>query len=471
MTDSTGTSYRDKVATIDNEGKRVWLYPKKPSGPLTRARGILSVFLLAFLFLAPFIEINGQQLLLFNILERRFVLFGLVFWPQDFYLFVLATIALVVFIVLFTVVFGRLWCGWACPQTIFMEMVFRKIEYLIEGDARRQIALNHAPWTTQKIIKKILKHSLFFAISFVIGNIFLAYIIGSEQLLIIISEPPSEHLVGFVSMILFSGVFYWVFAFFREQVCTMVCPYGRLQGVLLDPNSIVVIYDFKRGENRGKIEKNRKRDELGDCIDCHQCVDVCPTGIDIRDGTQLECINCTACIDACNAVMKKVNFPTGLIRYSSFNGIKLSQKLRFTPRIAGYSAVFVILFMLVSILMITRKTIDTTILRTPGVLYQETAEGFISNLYNIKIVNKTFEPRKIGLKLKSPEGRIKLVGGDLNLEPNSVTQSALFVELPKEKLRFVRTPLQIEIYSNQKKIDNISTSFIGPDLWRTPKKQ
>ena len=460
------TNFRDKVSTVDKEGRRIWVYPKKPRGPLTAARQILSVLLLAFLFLAPFLKINGQPLLQFNILERKFIIFGIIFWPQDFYIFVLATLALVVFIVLFTVIFGRLWCGWACPQTIFMEMIFRRIEYWIEGDARKQIALNKAPWTASKILKKSFKHLIFYTISFFIGNIFLAYIIGTAQLWQIITAPPSQHIAGLIAMILFSLVFYWVFAFFREQVCTLVCPYGRLQGVLLDADSIVVAYDFKRGEPRGKLLRKEKRGELGHCVDCQQCVEVCPTGIDIRNGTQLECINCTACIDACNSVMKKVNFPTGLIRYSSFNGIQNRKKLKFTPRTAGYLLVFLALAVLVSVLMLGRKPVEAIILRTPGVMYQETPDGYISNLYNVNIVNKTFDSKTISLKLKSPDGRIKNVGGIMNVEKNSSLQSAFFVEIPAADLNVVRTPVEIEIREGSKIVDVVATSFIGPNLWQ-----
>jgi cytochrome c oxidase accessory protein FixG len=464
---TTGTKdtedYRDKVSTIDDEGKRVWIYPKKPKGPLTRARQILAVFLLAFLFSAPFIKINEQPLLLFDIINRKFMLFGLVFWPQDFYLFVLASLSLVIFIVLFTVIFGRLWCGWACPQTIFMEMVFRKIEYWIEGDARNQIALDRAPWTGSKIFKKTLKHVLFYGISFLIGNIFLAYIIGADQLIDIITDPPSEHILGLSAMILFSAVFYYVFAFFREQVCAMVCPYGRLQGVLLDKNSIVVAYDFKRGEPKEKYSRKKDRKSLGDCVDCRQCVEVCPTGIDIRNGTQLECINCTACIDACNTVMKKLHWPKGLIRYASYHGIIEESKLKLSPRISGYSVILILLLVLTTVLFVNRSPIETTILRTPGLLYQETENGFISNLYNLKVLNKTSESKTIRLVLKSPQGRIKMVGGNLTVLIGGIFESAFFVEIPLDNIQFVRTPINIEIYGDEELLDDIRTSFIGPD--------
>jgi len=455
MTNQDTETYRDKVSTIDDEGKRIWVYPKKPKGSYTKAREILAFFLLLFLFGTPLIKINDQPLLLFDILNRKFIIFGLVFWPQDFHLFVLATLSLIVFIVLFTVVLGRLWCGWACPQTIFMEMVFRKIEYWIEGDARNQIALNKSPWTAKKIFKKSLKHTIFYIISFIIGNIFLAYILGVDELFRIMTDPPSEHIAGLSAMILFSGVFYGVFAFFREQVCTMVCPYGRLQGVLLDQNSIVVAYDFKRGEPKGRYTRNQKRENLGDCVDCKQCVEVCPTGIDIRNGTQLECINCTACIDACNSVMKKLKWPTGLIRYASYNGIMEGVKLRFTPRIAGYTSILLALLIITSFFLFGRSPVETTILRTPGLLYQETDEGNIANLYNLKIVNKTHNDRAIELKLKSPKGTIKLVGSDLLVPAGALVESAFFVEIPAKNIFVGQQSIYIEVFSGSELIDEI----------------
>ena len=253
--------FRDQIATVDERGKRIWLYPKKPKGYYTRIRSILSWVLLALLFGMPFIKINGDPLMLFNIMERRFIIFGINFMPQDFYLFVIAMLIFIVFIVLFTVVFGRLFCGWICPQTIFMEMVFRKIEYLIEGDANKQKALAKAPWNTDKLIKKSSKHAIFFILSFLIANTFLAYIIGIDQLEKIATEPLDAHIGGFIAIIIFSGVFYGVFAHFREQVCLVVCPYGRLQGVLLDKNSIVVGYDYVRGEPRKKIRKDEERSQ------------------------------------------------------------------------------------------------------------------------------------------------------------------------------------------------------------------
>jgi cytochrome c oxidase accessory protein FixG len=456
-------NFRDKIATVDEKGKRIWVYPKKPSGSLYRKRNLVSIILIVFLFIGPFIKINGHPLLMLNILERKFIIFGIGFWPQDFYLFVLVTITLVVFIILFTVVYGRIFCGWACPQTVFMEMLFRKIEYWIEGDARKQRALDAKPMDFEKFIKKGSKHAIFYGISFLIGNTFLAYIIGIDQLKTIVKDPPSLHIAGLTAMIIFSAVFYYIFAFFREQVCTLVCPYGRLQGVLLDQNSIVVAYDFIRGEPRGKLVKSENKSDRGDCVDCNQCVDVCPTGIDIRNGTQLECINCTACIDACNSVMEKVNRPKGLIRYASYNGIKEGIKLKLNPRIVGYSAVLFVLVTVLLVLFSIRAPIETTILRTPGVMYQELDDGRISNLYNITVINKTFDPKSIALKLKSPNGEIDLVGGTMQVPAGEIGESAFFVKLEKSELAKVSIPLLIDVFSGDKLLDQVKSSFIGPN--------
>ena len=278
------------------------------------------------LFGMPWVRVNGDPLMLFNILELRFIVFGIHFTPQDFHLFVIAMITFIVFIALFTAVFGRLFCGWVCPQTIFMEMVYRKIEYWIEGDANAQRRLNKAPWTTEKIRKKVLKQAIFFGIAVLVANTFLAYIIGTDEVIRIATEPISKNRNGFIAMLIFSGVFYFVFAWLREQVCIAICPYGRMQGVLLDKSSITVAYDWVRGEPRTKIKKGQSPVGAGDCIDCNLCVKVCPTGIDIRNGTQLECVNCTACIDACDEVMEKVGRPKQLIRYDSLNGIESGKK-------------------------------------------------------------------------------------------------------------------------------------------------
>ena len=300
-------SFRDRLPTADARGKRLWIFPRQPRGAFYRLRTWVSWALLAILFAGPFIRIDGQPLLMMNVVARKFVLFGYVFWPQDLYIFALLLLTGLLMIVLFTAIFGRVWCGWLCPQTVLMEMVFRKIEYWIEGDAPEQRALRAAPWTLRKVWRKGLKHGIFFLLSFVVGNWLLMYVIGSDEWRHVVTDDPRQHLTGLSAMVLFSLLFYGIFARFREQACTFICPYGRFQSVLLDDNSIVVAYDHRRGEPQQRFNKSqslnaRRSGGIGDCINCRMCVDVCPTGIDIRDGTQMECVNCTACIDACRAI-------------------------------------------------------------------------------------------------------------------------------------------------------------------------
>jgi cytochrome c oxidase accessory protein FixG len=372
----------------------------------------------------------------------------------------------IVFIILFTVVFGRLFCGWVCPQTIFMEMVFRKIEYWIEGDANAQKRLNQQPWNSEKIIKKLSKQTLFFGIAVIVANTFLAYIIGVDEVIQIAVEPIEQHYAGFTAMLLFSGAFFLVFSHLREQVCVTICPYGRLQGVMLDQDSIVVAYDFVRGEPRGKINKKQVRTTAslanGDCVDCHLCVQVCPTGIDIRNGTQLECVNCTACIDACDEVMDKVGRERGLIRYDSYNGIKENRKKIFTPRAIAYSSVLMLLVALNIFLLTQRSDVEVTIMRTAGMLYQEVDEDQISNLYNFQMVNKTNDTFPVDLRIKGQVGQIKLVGQMPLTMPGEVTNGAFFIEMPKNVLEKRNTPLTIQIIRGGKLIDEVKTQFLGP---------
>lgn len=452
-------SFRDHIATVDEKGKRKWIFPKKANGIYTQARTYLAWVLIALLLIGPFLRYGGQPFLLFNILERHFILFGIIFMPQDFHLFVLAMITFIIFIALFTFIWGRLFCGWVCPQTIFMEMVFRKIEYWIDGNSPPQKKLSAAPWDFNKASKRIFKYLVFYLISFFIGNTFLAYLIGSEQVLKIISEPVSQHLEGFITMILFSGVFFFVFAYLREQVCIAICPYGRLQGVFLDANSIVVAYDHVRGEPRTKL--SREKNTGGDCIDCKQCLYVCPTGIDIRNGTQLECTNCTACIDACDDIMTKINRPKGLIRYDSHQGILSGNKKILTNRVKAYSLLLILLIFILGILLGIRGSLEITVLRTPGMLFQETNDGKISNLYNFQIVNKTNKPIQVSLKTNNKGATIKLIG-ELPLIPEAeVSKGSFFIYMDKAFLKDRKTVINISVMHGEKELAKTSTIFLG----------
>jgi len=456
--------YRDSIATVDAKGKRIWVYPKKPSGYFHNLRIIVSIILLTILFGLPFIKVNGDPLLLVDVFERRFIIFGIHLWPQDFHIVALSMISLVVFVVLFTVVFGRIWCGWACPQTIFMEMVFRKIEYWIEGDANKQRRLNDAPWNSDKILKKASKHILFIAISLLISHTFLSYIIGIDKLQAIVSQPPGENLIGFIALMVFTGLFYGVFAFLREQICIAVCPYGRLQGVFLVNNSIAVMYNWLRGEPKGRLKKGKIQEGKGDCIDCKMCVHACPTGIDIRNGTQLECVNCTACIDACDQVMDKIDKPRGLIKYASYNSIKEGKKKIFTARVLGYTAVLSLLVFVVAFMLFTRTDIEATILKVPGQLYQEQPNERISNLYNIQFINKTNRDVSLEMRVKDyPEATIKRVGQEgIVVEGGGRLDGVFFIEMDRKDITSMKTSLEVELIADGELMDEVSTNFVGP---------
>ena len=461
-------SFRDSIATIDKEGKRAWIFPKIPKGKLYEKRKWLSYFLLAFLFSAPFIKINGNQFLLFNILERKFSIFGNPFWPQDFHLVVITMIIGVVGLALFTVAFGRIFCGWFCPQTIFMEMVFRRIEFWIEGDRGAQIKLSKQEWNAEKIRKKVTKWIIFFIISFLIANVFLAYLVGSDHVLDMVRQGPFHNTSTLIALIIFTCVFYFIYAWFREQVCIIACPYGRMQGVLLDNKSINVAYDHVRGEGtqgRAKFKKGEDRAAAGkgDCIDCHQCVNVCPTGIDIRNGTQLECVNCTACIDECNTIMQSVNLPINLIRYASEDEIVKKEKFVFTSRMKGYATVLVILTGVFFGMLFLRNDVEATVLRLPGQLYEHKGDN-ISNVFTYKIVNKTMEDfDHIHFKLVAPKGTITLVGNqEVKVKKDNLTQGTLFIEIHPAFLTGDKTELKIEIYNKNQLLETTSTNFLGP---------
>ncbi len=455
-------NFREHLGNQTTEGKRIWLYPKIIKGKLYKYRTYLSWFYLAFFFLGPFIKINGYPLLLLNVLERQFVIFGQPFWPQDFHFLVLLMITAIVFIVLFTVVYGRVFCGWVCPQTIFLEMVFRKIENFIEGNSIKQKKLDAMPWNREKITKKGLKFLAFYGVSFLIANTFLAYIIGWETLWAKITGPFMDGLPALLGLLVFTTVFYLVFAKVRELVCIMICPYGRLQGVMLDPNSMVVAYDDERGEPRGKIKRNENQDHKGDCVDCNLCVDVCPTGIDIRHGTQLECVNCTACIDACDSVMEKIKKPKGLIRIDSINNIRNKTGFSFTPRIIAYSVVMVILLGVFTYLLASRTDVEAHVLRIPGQTYFEEPNEIISNMYNLEMVNKSFDDKRFTMKVVNDGYDLIVADTNAGLSANTEMKRVFMLKKKENTITEYKERVEVEVFIDDKPLKTFETTFFGP---------
>lgn len=461
-------NFRDHLTTTNKLGQRQWIYAKKPKGNWTRRRTWLSWLLVGIMFAGPFIKINGNPLLLMNIVERRFSILGQLFWPQDMVIFAVAMLIFITGIIIFTAAYGRLWCGWTCPQTVMMEMVFRKLEYLIEGDAVEQKKLAAAPWTLRKLAKKVFKQAVFFVLSFIVGNTLLAYIIGSDQLYQIVTDDPRQHVTGLTFMILFTLLFYAIFARFREQACTFICPYGRFQSTMLDENSMIVAYDYKRGEKRGPLRRDqplvhRIAQGKGDCIDCHQCVAVCPTGIDIRNGVQMECVHCTACIDACDSVMDKVGSPRGLIRYASLNSIEKGEPIRFTPRMKLYAGVLAGLIALFLILVFTRPVVEAILLRAPGALFVQTSADRIENLYTLKLVNKTMRDLPVELKLENVSGKLDVMGEkNLVVPAGKLAETSIIIELNSTNLTGATTKLKVGVYSGGKLVQTVKTVFVGP---------
>ncbi len=458
-TDYKKITFRDRINTVDKEGKRVWVFPKMPKGKLYNYRRVVAYILLLFFYLAPHVNLNGEPLIFLNFIERRFVFFGNAFYPQDFHLLVLTLITLLVFIILFTVVYGRIFCGWVCPQTVFMEFLYRPIEYIIDGDRKKQRELARQEMNPVKLLKRIVKHSLFLTISFWTIITFLAYIKGYPEVQTIMAGWPGSKFSTLLGVLAFTGTHYFIFASFREQVCTLVCPYGRLQGVMLDNNSIVVAYDYARGEPRGRGKNENK----GDCIDCHKCVEVCPTGIDIRNGTQLECINCTACIDACNSIMYTVNKPKGLIRYASERSIAEPKSKLLNARAIAYSIVLILLIGVVSVAFVNRGDVETTIIRTQGTMFQEYGTEAYSNLYNLQMINKTNETTSLELKLLSHDGEIKILGDKLDVEVGEVEKRNLLIILNKDLLKSSNTHIKIGVYTEGELLEEISSTFVGPN--------
>lgn len=456
-------TYRDTVSTVTIDGKRKWIYALKPSGKFYNWRSILAaVYLLAF-FIMPFIKIDGQPFLMINIIESKFVIFSKPFWPQDFYIFAFGMITFLIFIILFTVIYGRVFCGWICPQTIFMEFVFRKIEWWIDGNPMQQQKLHQMEWNAEKIRKRVLKIVIFFLVSFLIAHTFLSYILGVDEVLKILSEPLSDHILLFLGLLFFTFLFFSVYYFVREIVCTTICPYGRLQGVMFDNNTMQVAYDYVRGETRERYSKNRKR-QGGDCVDCHKCVDVCPTGIDIRNGLQMECVGCTACIDACNEIMDKFGFERNLIRFASKENIEKKEGFKFTTRVKAYTILLTILAGILLTLIFTRSSVSSYLNRVGGQLYQEVDTDTLSNYYLIKIINKNNYDLPFQFKVNKIAGRVKVVGNkELVLKKEAVTEYYFWVYTHKNQIKKRNTKIEVVLEDkNQKELDKSKTNFYGP---------
>lgn len=387
----------DSVASLKSDGSRNFLRPADAKGKFTTARRI-SAFVLILIYVGlPWIPINGYPALFFDVIHLRFHLFGLTFAVQDFWLtfFLVSGLGFTLFMV--TSLYGRIWCGWTCPHTVFLEHVYRRIERLIEGPVADQKRLDKLPWSdNEKLMKRGFKQALFVLVSVLISHVFISYFISIPELYQWMTHNPTAHWSGFLFVIIMSGLLYFNFAWFREQLCLAICPYGRLQSALIDDDSIVIGYDEIRGEPRGKPREQG----VGDCIDCKRCVNVCPTGIDIRQGLQMECVGCSNCIDACNAVMSKLGRPSGLIRYDSLNGFDGKGHHIIRPRLFLYLFFLLAGIGVMSYAFSNVKSAYMMITRMVGSPYYQT-ETNVRNQYNVRIINKTDAPQSFSLQVES----------------------------------------------------------------------
>ncbi len=389
----------DSVASLKADGSRNFLRPSMPKGRFATARRLSAYVLIGIYILLPWIQINGHPAIFFDLFHRRFHLFGWTFAAQDLFLafFLVSGLGFILFFV--TSIFGRIWCGWTCPHTVFLEHVYRRIERLIEGPVGEQKRLDRMSWSeSEKQFKRGLKHVLFALISVIISHLFVAYFISIPELYQWMTHSPTEHWSGFVFIFVMSGLLYFNFAWFREQLCLAICPYGRLQSALIDDDSIVIGYDEIRGEPRGRPSK----EGVGDCIDCKQCISVCPTGIDIRQGLQMECVGCSNCIDACDDVMSKLKRPSGLIRYDSMNGFKGKKRRILRPRVFVYFFFMLLGLTVMSYALSMVKPAYMLVTRMRGApFYQK--DDLLRNQYNVRIINKTTEEQTFALRIESDQ--------------------------------------------------------------------
>ncbi len=418
----------EQASSLRSDGSRNHVHPADVKGRFVKARYAVFALLIAVWAALPWIQIGGHPAMYLDVASRHFYLFGATFNAQDFWLvfFLLSGVGLG--LILVTTIFGRVWCGWACPQTVFMEGVFRRIERLVEGPRNQRVRRNAEPMGFDKLWRKTLKHVLFVLAALVVSHIFLSFFVSMPSLLSMIGSSPAEHPTAFAWMAIVSLILYGNFAWFREQLCLIVCPYGRLQSVMTDRESLVVGYDAKRGEPRGKA----KDPNAGDCVDCKRCVQVCPTGIDIRNGLQLDCIGCTACIDACDEIMDKLKRPRGLVRYDSLNGLEHKPKRVARPRLLLYGAVILAWGVGAFFALRSHTSFEANLLRLRGAPYHLIEDGqVVRNLFNLHLVNKASEDASFTIEAVGMEGSEVTIGHpELQLDSLGSREIAVYIDTP-----------------------------------------
>ena len=396
------------LSTMAADGRRRWMYPQESHGRYLRRRRVVAWALVVLFALLPVVRVGGRPAVLLDVAARAFTFFGTTFYPTDTVLLLLLALTVGVGVLLFTALYGRVWCGWACPQTVYLEFVFRPIERLVEGDEHVRKRRDEGPWTAEKAGRKALKWALFLGVAAVLAHVFVSYFAGWDRLLRWMTRDPREHPGYFLLMAGTTALVAFDFGVFREQMCTLACPYARLQSVLLDADSLLVAYDETRGEPRGR---GKQREALGACVDCFACVRTCPVGIDIRDGLQMECIACTQCIDACDAIMDRTGQPRGLIRYASEHEIDGEPTRRLRGRTALYGLLFAGLLTAFVAAVATRDPYAVTVGRSVGAPYVAMPDGAVANRLVFRVRNQRPAPTAFTVEPLAPAGlRVRVIG-------------------------------------------------------------
>lgn len=460
---------RDMLASVRVDGGRVSIHPADVSGRFTTLRRIAAAALIAVYVLMPWIHVNGFPAVFLDVDNLHFHFLGLTFAAQDLWMgfFLLTGMAFGLFYA--TALFGRLWCGWACPQTVFLEHVYRRVERWIEGDAQQRRLLDRAPWTRDKVLRRGLAHVGYLVLSLLIAHVLLAYFVSLPRVWGMVTRSPAEHWGVFVFVVVATAGLYVNFAWFREQLCIILCPYGRLQSALIDDDSVTIGYDERRGEPRGHAVRgaNPGAHAHGDCIDCFKCVHVCPTGIDIRQGLQLECIGCANCIDACDEVMTRLGRPRGLIRYDSLNGLAGRVRRILRPRIVLYTVLLVVGASVAAISVSRYRPMNLSAVRMTGVPYVVDTEA-VRNQFNVRVVNKQTGPAVFELSVSAigsaPAG-LRWTGweGGVSVEPGAEAVRPLVLFVPRSSYagKF-RLKLTVTESSRGARVER-EIEFVGPD--------